>query len=74
MQSALNGQIYAAKIFTKESLSKKAKENIKKEIRILKMLDNRDNFLQLYEVFEEEDSIMLITEYLDGGDLYSKLK
>jgi len=50
------------------------KDNIQKEIQILRMLTDRQQFLQLYEVFEEEDSIILITEYLDGGDLYSKLK
>ena len=49
-------------------------ENIKKEISILKLLKGRENFLQFYEVFEEEECVIMITELVDGGDLYKKLK
>eukprot|EP00828_Plagiopyla_frontata_P047278 TRINITY_DN8691_c0_g1_i2.p3 TRINITY_DN8691_c0_g1~~TRINITY_DN8691_c0_g1_i2.p3 ORF type:complete len:201 (+),score=34.33 TRINITY_DN8691_c0_g1_i2:438-1040(+) len=38
------------------------------------MLKGRENFLQFYEVFEEEECVIMITELVDGGDLYQKLK
>ena len=40
----------------------------------MKLLKGRENFLQFYEVFEEEECVIMITELVDGGDLYKKLK
>ena len=50
------------------------KESIKREIKILHLLKGHRNILQITEFFEEIDSIILVTELVEGGDLYTKLK
>ena len=39
------------------------------EVDILKNL-NHPNILQLYEVYENEDCLYLVTEFCDGVELY----
>jgi len=34
------------------------------------MLKGHDHILEIFEIFEEIDCIIIITELLDGGDLY----
>lgn len=48
--------------------------SIKKELEVLYLIKGHKNILQIYEIFEEVDCIILITELLEGGDLYEKLK
>ena len=50
------------------------KRSIKKELYILRMLKGHKHVLHLYEIFETESQIILITEILEGGDLYSYIK
>lgn len=56
-------QTYAAKIY--ESAFLKAKM----EIDLLIRLDH-PSVVNIYEVFEENDVIILILEYMGGGELY----
>jgi serine/threonine protein kinase len=41
----------------------------KNEVDMLVRLDH-PNIVNIYEVFEEEDCIILILEYMEGGELY----
>ena len=50
------------------------KESIKREVKILHLLKGHRNILHIIEFFEESDSIILVTELIEGGDLYTKLK
>eukprot|EP00828_Plagiopyla_frontata_P005184 TRINITY_DN12040_c0_g2_i2.p1 TRINITY_DN12040_c0_g2~~TRINITY_DN12040_c0_g2_i2.p1 ORF type:complete len:183 (-),score=30.01 TRINITY_DN12040_c0_g2_i2:219-767(-) len=50
------------------------KKSIKKELQILNLLKGHPHVLQLYEVFETYDQVIIITDLLEGGDLYQKLK
>ena len=46
------------------------KQNIKKEIEVLYLLKGHENILEIFEIFEEIDCFIIITELLEGGDLY----
>jgi calcium/calmodulin-dependent protein kinase I len=46
-------------------------DNIKKEIRIMKLCKHK-NIVQLIDVFEDKESIYIVMEYLSGGDLYAR--
>lgn len=61
---------FAVKAFSKEYLlgQKKGKESLLNEINIMKEL-NHEGIMRLYEVHESQNSIYLILELLDGGEL-----
>ncbi|NXR56615.1 MYLK3 kinase, partial [Hippolais icterina] len=50
----------------------KEKEEVKNEINIMNQL-NHVNLIQLYDAFEAKNSITLIMEYLDGGELFDRI-
>ena len=62
------------KIFFLNEISLQKKESIKREVKILHLLKGHRNILHIIEFFEESDSIILVTELIEGGDLYTKLK
>jgi len=66
---------YAVKAFSKEAAysEDKGKECLIKEIEIMRHLDHKNN-MKLYEVFESENSLYIIFELLQGGQLYDKIK
>lgn len=62
----------AIKAFNKESLLKKEKgvENIREEIEITWNL-NHKNLIKMIELHESENSIYMILELLEGGEIFS---
>ena len=63
----------AIKILEKSELNdKKNKIRINQEIKILKNAFHY-NIIKLYDVIETEESIYIIMEYAEGGDLSSYL-
>ncbi|XP_010014639.1 PREDICTED: myosin light chain kinase 3 [Nestor notabilis] len=48
------------------------KEEVKNEINIMNQI-NHMNLIQLYDAFEAKNSITLIMEYLDGGELFDRI-
>ncbi len=63
---------FAVKAFSKEYLlsQKKGKESLINEINIMKNLDHQ-NIMKLYELHESKNSIYLVMELLEGGELFS---
>lgn len=59
-------QVFAAKLYESDFLS------AKNEIELLVQLDH-PNIVNIYEVFEEGDCIILILEYMQGGELYDSV-
>ena len=59
----------AVKIMDKLNLREEDLVRIKYEVDILRNL-NHPNILQLYEVYENESSIYLVTEFCDGVELF----
>ncbi|KAJ7963402.1 Kinase family protein [Quillaja saponaria] len=63
-----SGLEVAVKQIDKKQLSQKVSENLSREISILSTI-NHPNIIRLFEAIETEDSIYLVLEYCNGGDL-----
>ncbi|KAL6030824.1 hypothetical protein STEG23_022524, partial [Scotinomys teguina] len=60
----------AAKII--KTRGAKDKEDVKNEISIMNQLDHV-NLIQLYDAFETKHDIILIMEYVEGGELFDRI-
>ncbi|XP_036866869.2 myosin light chain kinase family member 4 isoform X1 [Manis javanica] len=60
----------AAKII--KTRSKKDKDEVKNEINIMNQLDHV-NLIQLYDAFESKNDVVLVMEYVDGGELFDRI-
>lgn len=67
------GRIAAVKIISKEAMEAKCEVRIRREIDILRVI-NHENLLKLYDVFETNDRIYLVTEIVTGGPLFAWLE
>lgn len=65
----LTGDVRAMKIIKKEGVDEQFISILNNEIKILKMLDH-PNIVRLYEIYQDPKNIYLITEYLEGGELF----
>jgi len=43
------------------------------EVEILKSIDH-PHIVKIYEYFEDENHIFIVMEFLDGGELFDKIK
>ena len=71
----LTGRIVAIKSFNKSNLNSNS-ENMKKilyETNLMKKL-NHPNITKILELFEDKEYILIIMEYINGGNLFSFLK
>ena len=75
VKRALDGNNFAVKAFSKATAfsTSSNRATIENEINILKMLD-QENLLNLYEVFESENSLYLVMEMYTGGDLVTLIR
>ncbi|XP_038652662.1 myosin light chain kinase 3 isoform X3 [Scyliorhinus canicula] len=64
------GLTLAAKII--KTRAAKQKEEVKNEIQVMNQL-NHTNLIQLYDAFESKNDIILIMEYIDGGELFDRI-
>jgi MAP/microtubule affinity-regulating kinase len=73
--NVLTGRVVAIKSFNKSNLNSNS-ENMKKivyETNLMKKL-NHPNITKILELFEEKEYILIIMEYINGGNLFSFLK
>ena len=71
----LTGRVVAIKSFNKSNLNSNS-ENMKKilyETNLMKKL-NHPNITKILELFEDKEYILIIMEYINGGNLFSFLK
>jgi serine/threonine protein kinase len=70
-QEKSTGNWYAVKAFSKNIVLEipSGKKALWNEIEILRQVKGKPNMLNLYEVHETPNSVYLVTEYLEGGDL-----
>jgi len=70
----LNNNFFAVKCFKKDFIltQQKGKESLINEIAIMRKY-NHPNLLKIYEVYETENSIYLVLDLLEGGELFSRL-
>ena len=69
----LTGRVVAIKSFNKQSLDIENKKKILYETNLMKKL-NHPNITKILELFESEKYILLIMEYINGGNLFSFVK
>jgi len=66
-----SGNKVAIKIVNKGSLSDLSKKLLDQEIKVLKRVaNNQQNIIKLVGVIEQDNSIYVIQEYIEGGDLF----
>ena len=74
--NVLAGRVVAIKSFNKKSLDSQSNENMKKityETNLMRKL-NHPNITKILEMFEDENYILIIMEYINGGNLFSFVK
>ncbi len=71
--NVLSGRVVAIKSFNKQSLDNENKRKIFYETGLMKQL-NHPNVTRILELFETEKYILLIMEYINGGNLFSFVK
>lgn len=68
-----NDQKYAIKALDKDKIiEENLGESIKKEIQLMRMISH-PYIVKLYEVIATQQKIMLVMEYIDGGDLFDAI-
>ncbi|XP_033848838.1 myosin light chain kinase 2, skeletal/cardiac muscle isoform X2 [Acipenser ruthenus] len=65
-----SGLTLAAKIIKVKCT--KEKEEVKNEIQVMNQL-NHANLIQLYAAFESKNDLILVMEYVDGGELFDRI-
>ena len=72
VQYKSTGQYRAMKIIQKENVSRDYIMSLLNEIDILKQLDH-PNIVKIYEFYQDKSSLYLITEYIEGGELFDRI-
>ncbi|KAF6168112.1 hypothetical protein GIB67_011497 [Kingdonia uniflora] len=70
----LTGNLYACKSISKRKLiSKSDKEDIKREILIMKHLTGQNNIVEFKGAYEDKQSVHLVMELCAGGELFDRI-
>ena len=64
----------ALKVIPKNSMKKNKKKKIKKEVEILKLVNHNEHIIKLFEVFEDEQNVYMVFEFVEKGDLVHYFK
>lgn len=68
-----NGEKFAIKALDKDKIiEENLVENIKKEIQLMRMISH-PYIVKLYEVIATQQKIMLVMEFIEGGDLFDTI-
>jgi len=70
--SMKDNSIYAVKIITKDKLTEEDEMALQDEIEILNSLEH-ENVIRLYGVFDERKHYYLVTEMMNGGELFDRI-
>ncbi|KAJ8907864.1 hypothetical protein NDN08_007968 [Rhodosorus marinus] len=73
-RNAETGEKVALKVFKKEKLEEKPHLHtlLKREMALMRLLDH-PNIIKFHEVISTPNKIVLVLEYMDGGDMYTHL-
>jgi tRNA A-37 threonylcarbamoyl transferase component Bud32 len=68
------GKQYAVKMIEKEQLVREhMEEQLKREISVMKLLNNHPHIVRLYDVLQTSNHIYLVLELVTGGELFDRL-
>ena len=65
-------QLYAVEIISKNCTRQRRKDQIQLDITFLKQV-NYPNIVSLYDVYEDESEVHIVTELWRGGELHDKI-
>ena len=68
----VTGEYRAMKIIAKKNVSSEYVKQMLNEIEILKQMDH-PNIVRLYEFYQEKEQFILVTEYIEGGELFDRI-
>ena len=68
----VNGEKRAIKIIQKKDLNNEDLSSLQDEINILKGIDHK-NIIKLFETFEEGNELFMVTELVEGGELFDRI-
>ena len=68
-----SNETMAMKVITLKKQSSSSLEMLQEEINILRQI-NHANVIKCYDIFLTQQNCFIVTEYCEGGDLYSHLK
>jgi len=71
-KSKETGEIFAMKIVNRKSLDKGMEDALRGEIMILNEI-NHKHVMRLYDTFTTINAYYLVTEYLEGGELFDRI-
>jgi serine/threonine protein kinase len=63
---------WAVKVVEKKKLNEAEREMMRSEVAIMRLL-NHNNVVQMKEVFEDKQKMDLITELVEGGELFDRI-
>jgi len=66
------GLARAAKILRKDAISTSEHSKLIQEVQLLTSLDH-PHILKIYEMFEDKNKYYIISEYLEGGELFDRI-
>ncbi|KAI5084133.1 hypothetical protein GOP47_0000302 [Adiantum capillus-veneris] len=70
----VTGEVLACKSILKAKLTtKEDKEDIRREVEIMYHLTGHDNIVELKGAYEDEQSVHLVMELCDGGELFDRI-
>lgn len=72
IQLKTTGEFRAMKIIMKQEVSKEYIQSLLNEIDILKQLDH-PNIVRIYEFYQDKVNFYLVTEYIEGGELFDRI-
>ena len=73
-QSIETGERFALKVLQKEKVKHDSLILFENELDTLMRLSRHENVLALVDAFETDDQLVIVTEYCDGGDLFSLIR
>ncbi|KAI8875923.1 hypothetical protein K501DRAFT_125076, partial [Backusella circina FSU 941] len=77
-ESRKDGKQYAVKVVDKKILTSSSDQHIQREQLICQMFAKglrHKNIVDVYDVFiEQDDTIYIVMDYIEGGELYDKIK
>ncbi|KAL7715738.1 Protein kinase [Entamoeba marina] len=68
-----NNQSVAIKEVSKTSQNVDQLKLLRREIDVMRKLSNHPNVVKLFDVFEDEQMILMVIEYMSGGELYDQI-
>ena len=68
-----SSETMAMKVIALKKQSSSNLEMLQEEINILRQI-NHANVIKFHDIFITEQNCFIVTEYCEGGDLYSRLK